>query len=78
LGQRTVDFYTFTLHLSHLADALIQSDLQIELWYAILNKCSIDLITLIVDQLKKYLIEMDNTIEEKRRAGPRTSGTECL
>ncbi|XP_052379520.1 uncharacterized protein LOC127931352 [Oncorhynchus keta] len=36
-----------------------------EPWCAILNKCSIDLMTLIVDQLKKDFIEMDNTIKDK-------------
>lgn len=36
-----------------------------ERWCAILNKCSIDLMTLIVHQLKKDFIEMDNMNEEK-------------
>jgi hypothetical protein len=39
-----------------------------ERWCAILNKCSIDLMTLIVDQLKKDFIEMDNTIKDKLTA----------
>lgn len=39
-----------------------------ERWCAILNKCSIDLMTLIVDQLKKDFSEMDNTIKDKRTA----------
>jgi hypothetical protein len=39
-----------------------------ESWCAILNKCSIDLMILIVDQLNKDCIEMDNTIEENRTA----------
>nr|XP_046219858.1 uncharacterized protein rsph1 isoform X2 [Oncorhynchus gorbuscha] len=39
-----------------------------ERWCAILNKCSIGLMTLIVDPLKNDFIEMDNTIEEKRTA----------
>lgn len=39
-----------------------------ERWCAILNKCSTDLMTLIVDQLKKDFSEMDNTIKDKHTA----------
>lgn len=36
-----------------------------ERWCAILNKCSMDLMTLLVDQLKKDLKDLDNEYEEK-------------
>jgi hypothetical protein len=36
----------------------------VQRWCAILNTCSIDLMTLIVDQLKRDFIEMDNNSSE--------------
>lgn len=38
-----------------------------ERWCAILNKCAFDLMTLLVDQLKKDLEELDKSIDEKKR-----------
>ncbi|KAK7912571.1 hypothetical protein WMY93_012782 [Mugilogobius chulae] len=37
-------------------------------WCAILNKCSFDLMTLLVDHLKKQLDDLDNQIDEKKSA----------
>lgn len=38
-----------------------------EKWCAIMNKCSIDLMTLVVDQLKKDTADLDNQIAQKKQ-----------
>lgn len=49
-----------------------------ERWYAILNKCSLDLILLIIEELSNILTELSKEIQETKQAMTQSMSTDEL